>query len=117
MSNTALGYTGGVILAKKSKVNVTECYMTHNTAEYGGALAAVEESGIYFQNRHQVVPGISYICCNRAKHGGGIYLSESVVTFGTKVNISHNNATEEGGGVYAVNSSIKLKSKVVFDAW
>ena len=120
------GNTGGVIsLSTLSNVTITASNFTQNRANLGGALSAESSSFISFDTvllNDKVVDGEIIIDNNTAlsdfnsggalSEGGGIYLSESRLFLGTKINIFNNVATKSGGGIYATDSSITVRGAV-----
>ena len=74
---------------------------THNLAESGGALYAVDSS--------IAVLGEMFIAHNKARDtGGGIYLYQSSLDIGYEsiLNLMSNRANKRGGGIHAVSSFI-----------
>ena len=120
------GDAGGVIsLATLSNVTITASNFTQNTANLGGALSAESNSFISFDTillNDKMVDGEINIDNNTAlsdfnsgralSDGGGIYLSESRLFLGTKINILNNVATKSGGGIHALDSSITVRGTV-----
>ena len=77
--------------------------LVYNHAEYGGAIHATE-SKLYVQ-------GVTTIANNTAMAtGGGVYLdmSELYCQGDSTLNFLHNFATEKGGGVHAISSTINV---------
>ena len=80
-----------------------ETRFEHNNAEIGGAILATD-SEVFLS-------GQAYILNNNASmSGGGLYLSQSELSSlqASTLTISGNHATEKGGGIDIVSSSIKF---------
>lgn len=118
------GFGGAILLSAYSQMNLIACQFIHNRAEYGGAIATIEEfaelniSECLFQGNVAKESGgaifnwspygieHSIFSENRAKVGGAIYndmQSAFQTAFIFNTTISHN-AAQEGGGIYHVGS-------------
>ena len=123
------GESGGAFSAFTSaNVKITGSTFTYNKAKMGAAIAAVQDSNIFFDSHL----GYSYsngscqmigaynktdICHNEAQSGGGIYLSSSKLGFEQETTLCHNQAGKSGGGIYAFNSSIMVNNTSIhFDS-
>ena len=88
--------------------------ITNNTASLGG--------GIYLRESTMTVSHPIEISQNTADYGGGIYAYLSSIEFNSeKVNkqimITNNNASQSGGGICAIASTIKIsRSHVIIDS-
>ena len=96
--NSAINEKGGAIFAiGQSNVIIAGCSLYHNTAHmHGAALAAKDTSLIISQIENNVANN----------SGGGIYISQSTVNFGSTAKLYSNQALENGGAIFAVDSSV-----------
>ena len=116
--NNTAKHEGGVVSAStKSEIIIAACHFSNNNAECGAALAAMQESSISFASHKdsQLVTIESQISFNTAASGGGIYLRESYVIFEVKTIISHNHVNGFGGGIYAIDSSVTVRSQLTIE--
>ena len=95
---------GGAIFAVHSRITFHgSCNLSDNTAHAGGAIYLTQtELNIYDELS---------VSSNFAHHtGGAVYLFRSNLNcqHSSRVTISHNNASVNGGGIHAVNSLITL---------
>ena len=143
INNTANSLGGAVFLDRSSDFTVKESTFKCNEAkDRGGALCVQNKSkvsigcsatihNISVQDNRASVPTLdfqSHFDCSKCTRsdsittfhhnvagiGGGIYLSESNIYFGSNVTICHNQAEYSGGGMYALNSSIAFAVGVSF---
>ena len=120
--NRAKDCGGAISASATSRVSITGSNFSHNTADMGAALAAVQDSFVYFDSvlfseNKVIADGETRIHKNVAKiAGGGIFLSESLLGSKIKTNISYNKACNLGGGIHALNSSIMIGSTVHIDS-
>ena len=102
--NTTVNFKeGGALTLYQTMLNLQgEIRFEHNRAEIGGAIIATE-SEIYLNDQVYVVNNSASIS------GGGLYLAQSELFSlqDSNLTVSRNNATERGGGIHAVSSSIK----------
>lgn len=119
--NKAKKRGGGISLSILSKVSVTKSTFKYNTAQIGAALAAMQDSQISFNFKNQEsiseqhnISKAMDIYYNKARLNGSIYLSgNSMLYIGEEANISHNNASMFGGGIYAIDSLITISNTLV----
>ena len=116
--NSVLSYNqangrGGAIYVLQSKTDITlfgQCNLTHNSADTGGAICAIEST--ILSRGYTFIPtqfSSLTIAFNMANYiGGGIYLQRSVLNSveDSITDISSNSANSSGGGIYATNSLI-----------
>lgn len=118
--------SGGAISASiNSIVYITQNHFSNNTAELGAAIAATQDCSISFRilsipfcavDSPTVVNSNTQIYNNLAVNsGGGLYVSNSDIYFGTDISISNNQAYNYGGGVHAVHSSFTIGNTVQID--
>ena len=105
LSNThQISGQGGMTLYQTEATISGTATFTNNTAEKGGAIL-LTESKLY-------VSGDITITSNQALSGGGIYAYQSEVLYSfnknATVTITGNTALENGGGIYAISSFVKL---------
>ena len=96
---------GGAITAFLSDVIFNgKCHLNNNEAEDGGAIKALE-------SKVQVYGSVTVENNRASKTGGGIYLYFSELTSwkNSVLNFIRNSAVNRGGGIYATDSSIKVK--------
>ena len=119
---------GGVVSASSSSaVYIAGSSFSHSTAKMGAALAVVENSTLSFTSQQYLgvthpeiqIPtdGNDKTLINNSRalwFGGGIYLGDSCLYVGIETEICFNNAGSFGGGIHAVNSSIKVKCIIHF---
>ena len=110
-TNNTCGLVGGAITSIQVQVCVNGTVpgaANNNTATYGGGLALVWST----LSVHSPIE-IQY---NKATmSGGGIFLYQSDIVFSAQemMSIGGNTALQNGGGVYAINSYIKIAGGVV----
>ena len=111
---TISGNVGGGIYAIQSQIHINgtqNTVISDNTASSGG--------GILLRESELVVQSPVIISHNKAeKFGGGIYAYQSVIVITSKYFVSYkkiinNFAAQNGGGVYAIASTIKIKFSFV----
>lgn len=134
-SNTATSIGGGAMVYGQLAALDTSSDFSTNSAADGGNLAV--SGGRVFLNNADVVAGTAtnrgggiyatqgaiitlttsvfvgenFPCCQTATDGGGIYASNSrIVSLGGNVSILQNQASNQGGGVYLVNSVFSATS-------
>ena len=131
LQNSVLSYNqaterGGAIYILQSQTNITllgQCNLTHNSANTGGAICAIESTiislgYIYFQTLFSRLT----VAFNMANYiGGGIYLHRSVLNskVNSVTNISCNSANSSGGGIYAAANSLIICTEYYrqMDTW
>ena len=110
--------SGGAILASTaSVVRIARSHLTFNSATMmGGAVMTELQSSISFEmlDSAGTVNNETLVSNNTAKSGGGLFITESELTFEAPTTISHNRASESGGGVSACTSSITVGYVVDF---
>lgn len=102
---------GGVYCEDSSTVNICNCLIVKNTAQYGGGIYCEDATGSIFNCavRSNQADMSSY------GRGGGAYLWNSTFTF-TNCLVDRNFALEEGGGIYfAYLSHANLRSCTIGD--
>ena len=110
-TNNTCGLVGGAITSIQVQVCVNGTVpgaANNNTATYGGGLALVWST----LSVHSPIE----IQHNKATmSGGGIFLYQSDIVFSAQemMSIGGNTALQNGGGVYAINSYIKIAGGVV----
>lgn len=134
-SNTATSIGGGAVVYGQLAALDTSSDFSTNSAPDGGNLAVLggrvflnnadvvagtatnRGGGIYATNgaiitlTNSVFVGESSPCCQTATDGGGIYANNSqIVSLGGNVTILQNQASNQGGGVYLVNSVFSATS-------
>ena len=131
LQNSVLAYNqanerGGAIYILQSHTDITflgQCNLTHNSADTGGAICAIESTiislgYIYFQTLFSRLT----VAFNMANYiGGGIYLHRSVLNskVNSVTNISCNSANSSGGGIYAAANSLIICTEYYrrMDTW
>ena len=102
-NTTANFKEGGALTLYQTMLSLQgEVRFEHNHAETGGAIVATE-SEIFLSNHVYVINN------SAAVSGGGLYLSQSEL-FGLQestLTVTGNSATEKGGGIDIVSSSVK----------
>ena len=102
--NTTINFKGGGALTLyQTMLSLSgEITFEYNHADIGGAIVATE-SEIYLSNQVNVVNNSASIS------GGGLYLAQSELFSlqDSNLTVLRNMATERGGGIHAVSSSIK----------
>lgn len=87
-----------------------EAILTNNNGNTGGAIDAIQ-SRIEFTESSTVT-----IRKNRAIFGGAISLIETICTISSSnVTIEFNTATENGGGIYAIQSQLEITPREIDD--
>ena len=117
---------GGAIYILQSHTDITflgQCNLTHNSADTGGAICAIESTiislgYIYFRTLFSWLT----VAFNMANYiGGGIYLHRSVLNskVNSVTNISCNSANSSGGGIYAAANSLIICTEYYrqMDTW
>ena len=104
-STTALQGGGAITLIQSNIFLDGTCRLEHNHAENGGAIFSIE-SKLYVKGNVTVAHNTA------SKHGGGIYLTESVLKCLEKSTFTflNNTATYKGGGLHAISSYIRVMS-------
>ena len=100
---------GGAITGFQSEISFTDAqaHFTHNTAEYGGAILAIESK--------MNIDGDILIGYNVASlSGGGIHAYQSELYFRGRTVITDNTAVLSGGGIQAISASTKLAEGSLF---
>jgi len=96
--NTATNYFGGGIYSNASYVNISGGGISSNNA------TSANGGGIYATNESQIQMTNGEIYYNEALQGGGIFIDTGSITInGSYCDIYSNIATEEGGGLKAIN--------------
>ena len=143
-SNTAFN-TGGGIRVYESEVILLMSHIYHNNADIGGGVAAYSSvynqlyqvaiyanlanskgGGILLENNSTgtiagtgayigfAPPFGPNVVTNGS--GGGIYVSDSAITISNLAAVTHNSATEYGGGIYLTNASLIVEEQVFIGA-
>ena len=96
---------GALSLFQSNAVFDGECTFENNRAENGGAIHSVE-SELYVNGKLAVELNMA------RENGGGIYLSQSELTCLQKgiLKLSGNVATQRGGGIHAISSTVQSTS-------
>jgi len=117
--NNQADFSGGALYASGSTISLDHVDFTNNRAYLGGALS--------FSNSTAMLSHVN-IENNFASSGGGIYTENSTKLIGFYTNISNNIAISDsldfhfqkplsisqyGGGLYAVNSEIRLHNSLL----
>jgi len=106
--NVGQGMGGGIWCYRYSPI-ITGNFISGNTAEYGGGIASLEESGSHTIRNNIIVMN------HAASHGGGIYCSYSDPTI-TNNTLTWNSADVRGGGIYCgSNSESEITNTIVWD--
>lgn len=107
---------GGVISAPMGNaVNVSNTSFRYNIAgEKGGAVAVDNSSITVYGEYSQLFTPQIVIEKNSAAEGGAVYLHNSQIYFKGDAYIANNQATERGGGIHAVSSSVIVERDVRF---
>ena len=108
-TNIRVFFEGGAITAFQSDLVLNgTCELRKNEAEDGGAIKAIE-SKIHVHGNVMVKNNIA------SKTGGGIYLHFSELTSfkSSALNLIGNSASNKGGGICAIGSSIKVKESSI----
>ena len=117
--NSARGDGGVVSASSSSTVDIKASSFYDNHANRGGAFAASRQSSLSFP-AHDLNESNSrdkaVIHGNQATSGGGVYLSDSHLLFGSEAIVYNNTANEWGGGVCADNSFISINGTILFDS-
>ena len=91
-------------------------------AQRGAAMSVRRNSSVVFYSIPMAISlnNVSTTSANQIENntatrsGGGIYVNDGHIHFGTEVGISHNNAIETGGGIHAIDSNITIRGNVHF---
>ena len=119
-SPTSTGYAeGGAMTAFQSTINFLGlCSFINNSAEDGGAILATDSklnicTFLYDSPSDDIAYLIGIVNNTARKRGGGIYLyrSDLVSIANSRTMISGNKAGDEGGGIYAISSSVIVYHK------
>ena len=116
---------GGVVMISSSSIVVVDSNFYSNNATRGAAMAILNSSSVLnttfvcldYTGEKLTVECREYeiqITDNRAKVGGGIYLSDGKICFESITRFNHNQATNFGGGIFAIHSSITIGRTVTF---
>lgn len=119
LRNGAVNCGGVLSINVLSKVKIANCKFYNNTAQTGGALAALQASSIqidsfFLKNNSLFDNSETDISRNMANFGGGLYLSESKFYLKMITDVCKNQASISGGGIYAINSSLFVQNTVNF---
>lgn len=105
-----LNNSGSVSIFDSKLTFQGEASFTHNHGTTGGAINSIQ-SRIEFTDSSTII-----IRRNCAKFGGAMSLIETVCTISSSnVVIEYNIATENGGGIYAIQSQIELTPRKIND--
>ena len=120
---------GAIALTDNATVTISGANFTENRAQKGAGFACMKKSSISFSyyesgelNGNATVDLISNSIIkvdknNASNVGGGLYLEESRIIFSMNTIIESNSARAttdgQGGGVYALNSSIEFRNHIV----
>ena len=107
--NTAKFEEGGAVTLYQNNIFIKgECRMGRNEAKNGGAML-VTESKVFISNTTAIVNSKASV------HGGGVYLFQSEINCqkNCQFQLLENSAIEEGGGIHAVSSLIKITCSMI----
>ena len=120
--NNARDKGGAIAVSMSSKVNITQCNFTQNTAKMGAAFAALQNSTIAITSLNPNETELETISSTQIQnnegenYGGGIYLSGSDISFSTITIINENQVNGSGGGIFAINSTITVRSTITLSS-
>ena len=95
---------GGAIYAAGGTINITSGNLTDNHAKNGGAIYYAGSDTVTIRGGTIGGEGTS----NSAENGGAIYMESGTATIKEKGIISYNNATVDGGAIYALNAYVTI---------
>ena len=110
---------GGIAMTSSGRLVLSNSRVIGNIAEGGGFTSAALGGGIYLFGRELIMVGESSIAHNSAEipslcRGGGIYADTATITLiggensFPQAGIVHNSSCEDGGGIYATDSTLNV---------
>lgn len=106
LTNNKSALLGGGVYAKDGKVTLTGATVSVNTAETGGGLYLVGETG------SGAFGGNSVITENKAANGAGAYVASGALTV-AEATLGKNEATANGGGLYIADGAVTFTGATV----